>query len=118
MLKIAIVIFSDTVSIESFGKVSNAFMFANELIDNGDEPKIIFEGAGAKWVGELEKTDHKFHSLYMDIKQNITGVCSACAQAFGVKSQIEKAGLKFISEYKNHPSMRSLIDKGYQVIIF
>lgn len=55
MTKIAIVVFSDTDTVEALGKVSNAFMLANEAVDHGDDLKFIFEGAGTKWIGELEK---------------------------------------------------------------
>ncbi|MFU8844326.1 MAG: DsrE family protein [Bacteroidales bacterium] len=118
MTKIAIVIFSDTDSVEAMGKVSNAFMLALEAKEHGDDLKIIFEGAGTKWVGELEKEDHKLHELYQAIKKHITGACSFCASAFGVRSQIEKAGIPLLDEFKSHPSLRNLIVEGYQVISF
>ncbi len=118
MTKIAIVVFSDTNTVEALGKVSNAFMLASEAIENGDQLKFIFEGAGAKWIGELEKEDHKLHGLYKEMKQHITGVCSFCAQAFGVKNEVEKAGVTLLSEYKNHPSLRNLIIEGFEVVTF
>ena len=118
MTKIAIVVFSDTNTMEAMGKVSNAFMLATEAIEGGDELKIIFEGAGTKWIGELEKEDHKLHELYLSIKANITGVCKFCAQAFGVKSEIEKAKLPLLDEYKSHPSLRNLFAEGFQVVTF
>lgn len=118
MEKIAIVIYADTDTVEAFGKVSNAFMLALEAVENGDDLKIIFEGAGTKWIGELEKDDHKLHSLYAGLKDKITGVCDFCAQAFGVKSKVEKAGVPLLSEFKKHPSLRSLVAKGYSVINF
>lgn len=118
MAKIAIVVFSDTNTIEAMGKVSNAFMLALEAVENGDDLKIIFEGAGTKWIGELEKVDHKLHGLYKGLKDKITGACSFCAQAFGVKNQVESAGINLISEYKQHPSLRNLIAEGYSVINF
>lgn len=114
--KVAIVIFADTNSVEAMGKVSNAFVLANEAIENGDELKIIFEGAGTKWIGELEKEEHKFHKMYLGVKSQITGACKACSQAFGVKNEIEKAGISFIDEYKSHPSLRSLFIDGFHVI--
>jgi len=116
MAKIAIVIFADTDSAEALGKVSNAFMLALEAAENNDDLKIIFEGAGTKWIGELEKEDHKMHQLYSGLKDKITGVCDYCAQAFGVKSKVEKAGVPLLSEYKKHPSLRSLFAEGYSVI--
>lgn len=118
MTKIAIVVFSDTNTMEAMGKVSNAFMLATEAIEAGDELKIIFEGAGTKWIGELEKEDHKLHGLYQSIKTNITGVCKFCAQAFGVKNEIEKAELPLLDEYKSHPSLRNLFAEGFQVVTF
>jgi hypothetical protein len=116
MAKIAIVIYADTV--EALGKVSNAFMLALEAVENGDDLKIIFEGAGTKWIGELEKENHKLHELYSGLKDKITGVCDYCSQAFGVKSKVEKAGVPLLSEFKKHPSLRSLFAEGYSVINF
>lgn len=118
MTKIAIVIYADTDTVEALGKVSNAFMLALEAVENGDDLKIIFEGAGTKWIGELEKEDHKMHGLYASLKDKITGVCDFCAQSFGVKSKVEKAGLTLLSEYKQHPSLRTLFAEGYSVINF
>jgi len=118
MTKIAIVVFSDTETVEALGKVSNAFMLASEAVDHGDDLKFIFEGAGTKWIGELEKEDNKFHGLYKNLKGHITGACSFCAQAFGVKSQVEESGIPLISEYKDHPSLRKLFAEGYQVVTF
>lgn len=118
MSKIAVVIFSDTNSTEALGKVSNAFMLASEAIEHGDDLKIIFEGAGTKWIGELENEEHKLHHLYVDLKSKITGVCQFCAQAFGVKNEIERAGVPLLTEYKSHPSLRNLVSDNYEVITF
>jgi hypothetical protein len=118
MTKIAIVVFADTNTVEALGKVSNAFMLASEAIENGDQLKIIFEGAGTKWIGELEKEDNKMHGLYLSLKNKITGVCSYCAQAFGVKNEIIKSGLPLLEEFKGHPSLRTLFAEGFQVVIF
>ena len=116
MTKIAIVVFADTETVEALGKVSNAFMLAMEAAENGDDLKIIFEGAGTKWIGELEKEDHKMHALYKGLKDKITGVCEFCAHSFGVKNQVEKSGLPLLSEYKKHPSLRNLFTEGYNVV--
>ncbi len=93
MTKIAIVVFADTNTMEAMREVSNAFVLANEALENGDELKIIFEGARTKWIGEMGKEDHMIHSMYSELKSKITGVCAYCAKAFGVKNEVEKAGL-------------------------
>ena len=118
MSKIAIILFSDTNTVEAMGRVSNAFILASESAENGDDLKIIFEGAGTRWIQELEKSDHKLHPLYSGLKDKITGGCTFCAQAFGVKTEVEKAGLPLLAEYKSHPSLRSLVVEGYEVITF
>ncbi len=118
MAKIGIIVFSDTESIEALGKVSNAFMLASEALENGDDLKFILEGAGTKWIGELEKEDHKLHGPYKGLKDKITGACSFCAQAFGVKKHVEKSGLPLLSEYKDHPSLRNLVADGYSIVSF
>jgi len=118
MAKIAIVIYADTDTAEALGKVSNAFMLALEAAENNDDLKIIFEGAGTKWIGELEIEDHKLHGLYASLKNKITGVCEFCAQAYGVKTKVEKAGVPLLSEFKKHPSLRSLFAEGYSVVNF
>lgn len=118
MTKIAIVIYADTDTMEAMGKVSNAFMLALEAVENGDDLKIIFEGAGTKWIGELEKENHKLHGLYSGLKNKITGVCHYCAEAFGVKTKVEKAGIPLLSEYRKHSGLRSLFADGYNVVNF
>lgn len=70
------------------------------------------------WIGELEKEDHKIYALYASLKDKITGVCDYCALSFGVKNKVEKAGLPLLSEYKKHPSLRTLFAEGYSVINF
>jgi hypothetical protein len=37
---------------------------------------------------------------------------------FGATKQVENAGLKLISEYKQHPSLRQLVHDGFEVITF
>ncbi len=118
MTKIAVIILADTDTMEAMGRVSNAFMLIKEAAENKDDFKLIFEGAGAKWIKELEKEDHKLHNLYKEVKPLITGVCSFCAQAFGAKSSVQKVGIPLISEYNQHPSLRKLVVEGYQVITF
>lgn len=118
MAKIAVVVFSDTDTFEALGRVSGAFTLASEAVENGDELKFIFQGAGTKWIGELERDDHRLHGAYMALKQHITGVCLHCASSYGVKAHVEKAGLPFAKEYRNHPSVRTIIEAGFQVVTF
>jgi hypothetical protein len=53
------------------GKVSKVFVLANETLENESQLKFIFEGAGTKWIGELEKEDHMLHKAYAGLKKKL-----------------------------------------------
>lgn len=118
MNKIAIIISADTTTIESMGRISNAFVLASEAIENKDELKLFLEGASVKWIGELENEKHMLHKLYKSIKPHISGACKHCSEAFGETSKVKNAGINLVGEYQNHPSIRNLIINGYQVISY
>ena len=52
------------------------------------------------------------------MKENVTGVCSFCAGAFGATEGAKAAGATFISEYDGHPSFGKLVAEGFQIITF
>lgn len=118
MSKIAIVILADTDTHESLGRVVNALEAVKEFKDGHDDVQLIFDGAGPKWIVELEKPDHKAHGLYLAVKDRISGACEFCAGAFGVKDNVVACGVKLTGEYDGHPSFRKLATQGYQIITF
>lgn len=65
-MKVAIIILSDTETHESLGRVVNALSFAKELKENDDEVLLVFDGAGPRWIPELEDETHKAHTQYLD----------------------------------------------------
>lgn len=48
----------------------------------------------------------------------VAGACSYCADAFHATDGVQRAGVKLLDEYERHPSFRSLLHDGYQVITF
>jgi hypothetical protein len=66
-------------------------MAAYEIMENGGEIKIIFNGAGIQAAAALSAPDHKYHDLLKLVHSNVSGICSYCANAFGVAPQIEQA---------------------------
>ncbi|MBX3235896.1 MAG: DsrE family protein [Nitrospiraceae bacterium] len=111
-------VLADTETHESLGRVVNALEAVKEFKDSHDDVRLIFDGAGPKWIPELEKPDHKIHALYEAVKDRIAGACEFCAGAFGVKDKVVACGVKLVGEYNGHPSFRLLISQGYQVITF
>lgn len=117
-MKVAMVVLADNESHEGLGRVVNAMVAARELHEAGDEVKLVFDGGGTVWPGELERTDHVAHGLWESVHGVVGGACSYCAEAFHATEGVQRAGVKLLDEYKRHPSFRSLLQDGYQVITF
>jgi hypothetical protein len=118
MHKAAAIVFADTDSPEGLGRVMNALTTAREFKDAGDDVLVVFDGAGTKWVAELSREDHKYRQLFEEVRDVVGGACSYCAEAFGVKEAVEGAGIELLDDYKGHPSVRTLVSDGYQVVTF
>jgi len=48
----------------------------------------------------------------------VDGACAYCARAYGAKDAIDEADFPLTAEYRDHPSLRSLVVDGYEVITF
>ncbi|GAB5601706.1 hypothetical protein FJNA_02300 [Thermus sp. FJN-A] len=118
MRKIAIIILAGTETHEGLGRLVNALMLAQELKGSGDEVRIIFDGAGTQGLAALSDPGHRAHALLLAVRDRIQGACAYCARAFGVKETLEALGFPFLSEFRDHPSLRSLLEGGYQLVTF
>lgn len=118
MAKIAIVVLADTTSHGDLGRAVNALLTVKEAGEAGDEVRLVFDGAGTKWIGELANAEHRSHPLYQAVKGQITGACRYCAAAFGTMDAVQAAGVPLLDEYQQHPSLRRLVADGFAVLIF
>ena len=118
MAKIAVVVLADADSHAYIGRLANSLETAKEAKEAGDSVKVIFDGAGTRWVPVLENTEHPLHSLYKATRDVISGACAFCSAAFEVKDQVKQAGIPLLSDYEGHPSLRNLVTEGYSVITF
>jgi hypothetical protein len=117
-MKAAIILFADTDRPEGLGRLANALTSAREFIEAGDDVAVIFDGAGVRWIPDLAQPDHKYHGLFEEVRDAVTGACMYCSRAYGVKDGVESAGIAFLDEFRGHPSIRSLAASGHQVITF
>ena len=109
---------ADTESHADHGRVANALEAAKEFAETpGDEAELVFDGAGTQWVPLLEDEDHDYHQLYSAVRENVS-VCDYCSGAFGVNDAVADAGVPLLAEYDGHPSVRSLVADGYEVVTF
>lgn len=118
MKKVAIIVLADTETHGDMGRISNALEAVKDFKTSNKEIKLIFDGAGVKWIGKLADPNSKMNSSYKKIEDKISGVCSFCAGAFGVKEQVIKAGIPLLDEFEGHPSIQKLVEQDYQVITF
>lgn len=117
MVKAAIVVLADTESHADLGRVVNALQAAKEFSDEGDEVKLIFDGAGTQWVPELEDPEHPSNALFESLSE-IVAVCDYCADAFHVGDEVDESDVERVAEFNRHPSLRQLVADGYEVITF
>ncbi len=118
MSKIAIVILTDIEGGEALGRIVNALTAAQEFKEGGDKVQVLFTGTGTKWIGELVKPDHLLHSVYVGLKDCVTGACGFCAGAFGVAEAAKSNGVCLLEDYGKNMSYRKLIQDGYLILTF
>ena len=116
-MKAVVLVLADTETHEDRGRIRNALETAKEFKDAGDDIKLIFDGAGTKWIPEISKQDNKYNELYAGLKDRSLA-CKYCAASFGVTTGIQDAGIPLLDEYHGHPSLRKLVSDGYQIISF
>ena len=117
MNKVLVLVLADVETKGDLGRVVNALQTAKEFKEAGDEVRLVFDGAGTRWIGELGSTEHKYHSLFESVKDR-AGACSYCARAFGVKAAVEEQQVTLLDEFDGHPSLRTAVNDGYHVISF
>lgn len=118
MAKISVVLLADVESHGDMGRAANALALVKEAKEAGDDIELVFDGAGVKWVSELAKEDNKLHGQFEHIRDKVAGACEFCAGAFGVRNAVKSAGVPYLSEFEGHPSLRTRVAQGYEVVTF
>lgn len=123
--KAAIVVLSDpqSGSDEALGRVFNALAAAYDYKTRGDDVTIQFQGAGTRWIGELQKPDHPAHALFNEVKDQVAGVSCGCADVFGGREEAEQSGFDIITDNQvpntsGLPSLHNLVSEGYAILTF
>jgi hypothetical protein len=104
-----------------YGMTGNKMCFnhillnALDLVDNGVEAKIIFEGESVKLVSVFEEEKN---TLYLKAKERglIAGICLACSKVMGVFEKNSGYGLPMLGDMSGHAGMRPFTREGYLVI--
>ena len=124
-MKAAIIILSDpkSGSEDALGRVFNGLAAAYDFKQKGDDVTVLFQGAGTRWVAELNKADHPVHGLFQEVKDVVAGVSCACADVFGATEDAERTGFDLVTGNavpgtKGLPSLARLTSEGYSVLTF
>ena len=118
MVDAAIVILADTESHADRGRLVNGLETAKEFAETpGDDVEVIFDGAGTKWIPILEDPESDQHDLYESVRGDASA-CDYCTTAFGVDEGVDDAGVVRLDDHDGHPSIRSLVADGYEVLTF
>lgn len=118
MKKVAIVVLSGTGTHEGLARVVNALGTAKEFHQQGDDVKVIFDGAGTQAAAEIADPSHRSHRIFTAVQDVVHGACHFCSGAFGVRDKIEATSIPLLDEYEGHPSLRSFVDGEYVVLTF
>lgn len=118
MAKISVVLLAGTEAHSDLARVLNALALTKEAMEAGDEVELVFDGAAVAWIPTLDDPEHKLHGVFNAVKDRIAGACEFCAGAFDVKNEVRDAGIRFLSEYEGHPSLRRRVADGYQIVTF
>ncbi len=94
--------------------IFHTLLFANEMVEKGDDVKIILEGEGVLWAKDLLNEEHPLKGHFEKLKDNFV-VCEACAVMFNIKDEI-KDELTLENKLKGHISLKEYIDNGYTII--
>ena len=124
-MKTAIVVLSDprSGSEEALGRVFNALALAYDLQTRGREVAVVFQGTGTRWIGELRKSTHPAHALFVEVGRTIEGVCGGCADIFGATAEAEEANLPLLRDVRipgtgGLTSLGRYLEQGYRLISF
>lgn len=125
MNKVAIVILSDPKngSEEALGRLFNAFAAAYDVKQSGNTVSILFQGTGTRWPSIVVQKEHPANGLYEEIKENIIGVSSACADVFGATEDVVANGFDLITERSipgtsGVPSVGKLLNSNTIILSF
>jgi hypothetical protein len=123
-MKAAIIILSDPkAGEEALGRMFNGLAAAYDFKQKGTEVGIYFQGTGTRWPGVLANPEHPIHALYKEVQDTVAGVSCGCADVFGAREEVEKAGFDLITDNSvpgtsGLPSIAQISADGYTVFTF
>jgi len=108
---------------EALGRLFNALATAYDIKQSGYNVSIVFQGTGTRWPSLITQQDHPAHTLYQELKDNMTGASKGCAEIFDADQDVVKSGFDLISEASipgtsGVPSAGKLLESKSNILVF
>ncbi|MBI1194917.1 MAG: hypothetical protein GC138_03590 [Gammaproteobacteria bacterium] len=122
--KVAILIHSDPkAGEEALGRAFNGLAVAYDFKGKGDEVRILFLGAGTRWIAELANPENPLYGLFELVKDKVEGVSCGCADVFGATEDVEASEFELLKDNPipgtgGLPSLSRLIGDGFSVLTY
>jgi hypothetical protein len=117
MADVAIIILAGIETEADYARMYNGLDAAVSLSQSvTDNVRLIFDGAGTKWIPRLEEPDHEFHDLYREVAD--IAACEDCAKTLGVDEALDAEGVTVLRTRDDYTSVLSLVRDDYEVITF
>ncbi len=97
----------------NFSKYYHLFKHIKLLNDTGNQAKIILECRAVLITSVFDDPSNPLNSLYVDIRQNILGVCKTCATKYNTIEQCKSQELPIKGLLGSHIACESYIRKNY-----
>jgi DsrE/DsrF-like family len=124
-MRAAVVVLSDprSGSEDALGRVFNALAATYDFKQRGDEVSLLFQGAGTRWIGELDRPEHPAHELFGAVRDRVAGVSCGCAEVFGAQEEAVSSGFALLTDNpvpgtSGLPSLGRLAGEGYTIMTF
>lgn len=122
--KVAILVHSDPkAGEEALGRVFNALAAARDFNEQGDEVRVLFLGAGTRWIAELGNPENPIHGLFELVKDRVEGASRGCADVFGATEDVQASEFEFVTDNPipgtgGLPSLSRLMNEGFSVLTY
>ena len=123
MEKYALIVMGSSDTPEGRGRMVHAMTAARELVDAGEDVKLLFEGIGVTWLTAFDQREHPFTQnyggLFDSLKEHIHGACHFCTTGrFDAGDAVKALDIPLLGEEGGHYSFGSLVKEGFQIITF
>lgn len=122
MTKLAIILQAGPGSDEGMARALHSLVYSKELVQNGHDLRLVFDGAGTEWVARwldpVEEGDRGLAALFSQLMDNdlVYVVCDFCSTFFHVRDRLAAHDAPIVSQFMNHTSIASLVNEGYQLL--